>query len=173
VEGEAMSEEAGEAARAFTIDHRSARNGRVEVITGRERRRAWTTEQKLQIVGESLEAGASPIAVARRHDVGSGLLYTWRRQLVRGELGAVAQPPTPGFACVAVVPALAGAEMPSTVPPKPETGAVPPGEGASPVSLDQLENRIEIVLSSGVVVRVGATVDQGALCRVLAALVGR
>jgi hypothetical protein len=29
------------------------------------------------------------------------------------------------------------------------------------------------VLSSGVVVRVGATVDQGALCRVLAALVGR
>jgi transposase len=172
VEGEAMSE-AGEAAGAFTIDHRSARGGRVEVITGRGRRRAWTTEQKLQIVGESFEAGASPIAVARRHDIGSGLLYTWRQQLVRGELGAVAPRLTPGFACVEVVPTRAGAEMPSPVPPEPENGAAPPGGGAGLVSLSQREKRIEIVLSGGVVVRVGAAVDQGALCRVLAALAGR
>jgi len=143
------------------------------VITGRERRRAWTAEQKLQIVGESFEAGASPIAVARRHGIGSGLLYTWRQQLVRGELGAVAQQPTPGFARVEVVPTLAGAEMPAAVPREPEGGAAPPGGGASSASLGQPEDRIEIVLSSGVVVRVGTAVDQGALCRVLAALAGR
>ncbi len=173
VEGEAMSEEAGDPTETSTIDRRSARGGRVEVITGRERRRAWTTEQKLQIVGESFEAGASPIAVARRHGIGSGLLYTWRRQLDRGEVGTVAPQPTPGFARVEIVPTLAKAEMPSTVPPEPEDGAAPPGAETSSVSLGQPENRIEIVLSSGVVVRVGAAVDQGALCRVLAALAQR
>ncbi len=36
--------------------------------------------------------------------------------------------------------------------------------------LGQSDGRIEIVLTSGVVLRVGAAVDQGALCRVLAAL---
>src|SRR3712207_7662933 len=102
--GEAMSEEAGEPAEASTIDRRSAHGERVEVISGRERRRAWTTEQKLQIVAESLEAGASPIAVARRHGIGSGLLYTWRQQLVRGELGAVVPQSSPGFARVEIVP---------------------------------------------------------------------
>jgi transposase len=143
------------------------------VITGRERRRAWTTEQKLQIVGESFEAGASPIAVARRHGIGSGLLYTWRQQLVRGELGTVAPQPTPGFARVEVAPTLAGAEMPVAVSPGAEGGTSLPDGVASSSSPGDLEGRIEIVLSSGVVVRVGVAVDQGALCRVLAALSGR
>jgi transposase len=168
-----MSEEAGEPAETSTIDRKSARGGRVEVISGRERRRAWTTEQKLQIVGESFEAGASPIAVARRHGIGSGLLYTWRQQLVRGELGTIAPQPTPGFARVEVVPTLAGAGMPTALSSEPEGGTAPLGEEASSASPGHPEGRIEIVLSSGVVVRVGAAVDQGALCRVLAALSGR
>src|SRR3712207_2016833 len=125
-----MSEETGEPTEASTIDRKGARGGRVEVITGRERWRAWTTEQKLQIVGESLEAGASPIAVARRHGIGSGLLYTWRQQLLRGELGAVAQQTMPGFARVEVAPTLAGAEMPAAVPPEPEGRAAPLDGGA-------------------------------------------
>jgi transposase len=168
-----MSEGAGEPTEAPTIDRRSAHGGRVEVITGRERRRTWTTEQKLQIVGESFEAGASPIAVARRHGIGSGLLYTWRRQLVRGELGAVAPPPTPGFARVDVLPTLARAEMSAAAPPEPEAAAAALDGGASTALLGQPEDRIEIVLLSGVVVRVGAAVNQRALGRVLAALAGR
>ncbi len=63
--------------------------------------------------------------------------------------------------------------MPTVVPADPKGGAVPPDGGASSSSPGDLEGRIEIVLSSGVVVRVGAAVDQGALCRVLAALSGR
>jgi transposase len=173
VEGEAMSEAAGDPTEISTIDRRSARGERVEVITGRERRRTWTTEQKLQIVGESLEAGASPIAVARRHGIGSGLLYTWRQQLLRGELGAVAPQPTPRFARVDVLPAVARAEMPAAAAPEPEGAAAPLDGGASAASLGQPEDRIEIVLSSGVVVRVGAAVNQRALCRVLAVLAGR
>ena len=154
---------------ASTINRKSGHGERVEVISGRERRRAWTTEQKLQIVAESLEAGASPIAVARRHGIGSGLLYTWRQQMVRGELGAVVPQPTPGFACVEIVPTPASTAMPA-VAGEPEGEIAPSAEGLRLAILDQPDGRIEIVLASGVVVRVGAAVDQGALCRVLAAL---
>jgi transposase len=140
------------------------------VISGRERRRAWTAEQKLQIVAESFEVGASPIAVARRHGIGSGLLYTWRQQLVRGELGAVVPQPTSGFARVEIVPTPGGTEMPPAAPREPEGGIALPDGGTRLAILGQSDGQIEIVLASGVVVRVGAAVDQGALCRVLAAL---
>jgi transposase len=40
---------------------------RVEVITGRQRRRRWTAEEKTRIVAESLEADANISDVARRH----------------------------------------------------------------------------------------------------------
>ena len=168
-----MSEEEEDAKEASTINRRGGRGGLVEVISGRERRRAWTTEQKLQIVAESFEAGASPIAVARRHGIGSGLLYTWRQQLVRGELGTVVRQPTPGFARVEIVPTPAGTEMPAAMPREPEGGIAPPDGETRLAILGQSGGRIEIVLASGVVVRVDAAVDQGALCRVLAALSGR
>jgi transposase len=158
---------------ASTINRRSGRGGQVEVISGRERRRAWTAEQKLQIVAESFEVGASPIAVARRHGIGSGLLYTWRQQLVRGELGAVVPQPTSGFARVEIVPTPGGTEMPPAAPREPEGGIALPDGGTRLAILGQSDGRIEIVLASGVVVRVGAAVDQGALCRVLAALSDR
>jgi transposase len=166
-----MSEEDDALKGASTINRRSGRGGRVEVISGRERRRAWTTEQKLQIVAESCEAGASPIAVARRHGIGSGLLYTWRQQLVRGELGGVAPQPTSGFVRVELVPTPAETAMPAAR--EPAGGTVPPDGGTRLAILGQSDGPIEIVLASGVVVRVGAAVDQGALCRVLAALSGR
>jgi transposase len=54
---------------------------RVEVITGRQRRRRWTAAETTQIVAESLEAGANISDVARRCGVSRGLLTVWRRQL--------------------------------------------------------------------------------------------
>ncbi len=51
----------------------------IEVITGRERRRRWSIEEKLRIVGETFEPGASVGQVAARHEVYPGLLFTWRR----------------------------------------------------------------------------------------------
>ncbi len=165
-----MSEEDDDPKEASTINRKSGRAEQVEVISGRERRRAWTTEQKLQIVAESCEAGASPIAVARRYGIGSGLLYTWRQQLVRGELGTVVPEPTSGFARVEIVPTPAGTEMPAAAAREPAGGIAPPDRGTRLAILGQSDGRIEIVLTSGVVLRVGAAVDQGALCRVLAAL---
>ena len=60
--------------------HMSARSRRIEVFTGPERRR-WFIEQKWAIVVESYRDGASPTAVARRYDLNTGQLYTWRRRL--------------------------------------------------------------------------------------------
>jgi transposase len=56
---------------------------RIEVITGPERRRRWSREQKQAIVDESLSPRATPAAIARKHGIGTGQLYTWRRQLLR------------------------------------------------------------------------------------------
>ena len=48
-----------------------------------ERRRRWSDEEKLAILKETTESGA---VVARRHGLGTGQLYTWRRQLLKGAL---------------------------------------------------------------------------------------
>lgn len=45
---------------------------RVEVITGPERRRRWSAEQKRAIVAESLAPGAVVTEIARRAEIGSG-----------------------------------------------------------------------------------------------------
>ena len=45
-----------------------------------ERRRRWSDEEKLAILKETTEPGAIMAMVARRHEIGTGQLYTWRRQ---------------------------------------------------------------------------------------------
>jgi transposase len=57
---------------------------RLEIFTGAGRRRSWSAEQKVEIVAESLAAGASVSAVARRHGLTAQQLFTWRRQM-RGQ----------------------------------------------------------------------------------------
>lgn len=52
---------------------------RLEVFTGTGRRRAWTAEQKAQIVAESYESGETVCAVARRHALTAQQLFGWRR----------------------------------------------------------------------------------------------
>jgi transposase-like protein len=77
-------------------DHMSARNQRIEVITRGERRRRWSVEEKREIALESLEPDVSVSIVARRHGIGSGQLYTWRRQLLEGSLGPAPLQQIPG-----------------------------------------------------------------------------
>ena len=158
--GKTLPPRATEAEDAPTTNRMSVREAPIEVITRGERRRIWTPEQKREIVLESLEAAGSPIAVARRHGIGSGLLYTWRRQMVAGQLKALVPVP-PNFVPVAALPdgegaAAAGTPMPQAAP----SAAMPAGTPAS----------IEIVPLDGVTVRVDAAVDEAALRRVLAAL---
>ena len=148
-----------EAEDAPTITRMSVREQPVEVITRGERRRVWTDAQKHGIVLESLEPGGSPTTVARRHGIGTGLLYTWRRQMVEGQLKAL-MPTAPSFVSVAAVP---DGSVAAGDPPVPEAPcpAARPDAGAAP---------IEIVLPDGVMVRVSAVVEEVALRRVLAAL---
>jgi transposase len=54
----------------------------VAVLSGAERRRRWTSAEKLRIVEESFEIGATVTGVARRHDVHPNLLHGWRRLVV-------------------------------------------------------------------------------------------
>jgi transposase len=53
---------------------------RVEVITGRRRRREWSDEEKTRIVAESADLEVNISDVARRNGVSRGLLNVWRRK---------------------------------------------------------------------------------------------
>jgi len=71
---------------------------RVEVMSGPERRRRWSEEQKRAIVAEAFAPGASVSEVARRRDVVSGQIYRWRRELGGSAVGfaeVVVSPPPP------------------------------------------------------------------------------
>jgi transposase len=52
------------------------------VITGPERRRSWSDEQKLELLAEAFGPGGSVSEAARRADICASLLYRWR-QLMR------------------------------------------------------------------------------------------
>src|SRR5947209_16359052 len=69
----------------------TTRPRRIEVITGPDRRRRWSLEQKRAIVAESHRTDTSPAAVARRHGLNTGQLYTWRRQLRARSLPGLAR----------------------------------------------------------------------------------
>jgi transposase len=52
---------------------------RLEVFTGTGRRRAWTAEQKAQIVAESHAGSETVSGVARRYGLTPQQLFSWRR----------------------------------------------------------------------------------------------
>lgn len=54
--------------------------GRMEILTGVERRRDWSDEEKLSILQEAAEPDARIADVARRHDIRPHQIYTWRRK---------------------------------------------------------------------------------------------
>jgi transposase len=60
------------------------------VLTGPERRRKWPDELRRQILDEAFSADAVVADVARRYEVSTGLIYTWRR-------AALARGGSPGF----------------------------------------------------------------------------
>jgi transposase len=68
---------------------------RVEVLTGPERRRRWSAEQKRSIVEQAFAPGACLAEVARQADVRRGQIYRWRREL---------RTAAPGFAEVMIAP---------------------------------------------------------------------
>ena len=62
-----------------------------EIITDGGWRRRWAAAEKLRIVEETLEDGASLSVVARRNGVAPNLLYRWRRLMLEGGSVAVSE----------------------------------------------------------------------------------
>ncbi|MDE4601642.1 IS66-like element accessory protein TnpA [Sinorhizobium meliloti] len=57
--------------------------GRIEILTGVERRRVWTDGEKLRILDEVETSGSGVAEIARRHDILPQQIYTWRKKLGR------------------------------------------------------------------------------------------
>jgi transposase len=53
----------------------------MQIITGPERRRSWSEEQKRAIVAAAFAPGAIVADIARRADVCAGQIYRWRQEL--------------------------------------------------------------------------------------------
>jgi transposase len=130
----------------------------MEIITGVERRRRWRMEEKLRIVAEVEQPGASFPDVARRHAVSRGLLWNWRRQVRSGELLPEA---TPVF-----VPVQITAEPPIVDCPPAAMPAPSPSKKAAAAEAA----RIEIALPDGTCIRVGADIGLASLRRVITAV---
>ena len=118
----------------------------VEVQVRAVRRRNWSTEDKLRIVRETLLPGAVAKAVAERHGIGTGLLFTWRREMLATAMSGL-------------VPVEIGAETPRAEAPAPARTAGTPGV-------------IDVAFPSGATVRVSGCVDMAVLRSVLAELGG-
>jgi transposase len=122
---------------------------RIEVITGVERRREWSDEEKRTIIAESSQDGVVISDVARRHGLRPQQLFNWRNEFRKREAARLICGGTPAFAPVMIAddrPSAAAAE--------------------GPVSDAPL---IEIVLG-GATVRTRGSVDAKALTAVLRAV---
>ncbi len=141
---------------------KSALPERVEIRARPERRRRWSSAAKLAIVRETLAAGSTAQAVADRHGIGTGLIYTWRKQMLRAAMAS--------FAAVEIKPdvrmALPGSVEPAVALPPMSEPSSPPAVASS----SAMPGGIEVELPSGVRLRFGSDVDGPALQRILAAL---
>jgi len=135
--------------------------GTVEIITGHERRRRWSIEDKLRIVAETQEPGAQVREVAARHGVYPSLLFSWRRQVRDGVLGAPLRAPFVPVSLVTTEPAELSAHGASSM--------AACGSRAGPV---ESEAAVEITLPNGFRLRVDQRVDARALRRIVGALRG-
>jgi transposase len=138
---------------------------RIEVITGRRRRRRWRAEEKALIIAESFETDINISEVARRHGVARGLLTAWRRQFA-----TAARSKLPSFVPVQIdaVESSGGAVSEADHALPAQTGLL---EKALPVLPVMPRGIIEIEVS-GARVRVESGVELTALCTVLSALRG-
>ena len=133
---------------------------RMEIITGGGRRRSWSSEEKVRLVGEVAERGVAE--VARRYEVCRSLLYRWRRQMRGGELAGVTA--AAGFVPVRIAPG-----VPSVGKTKDEPPAAPAPLQSTLGSAASL-GLVEIVLGNGRVLRVAERIDPAVLARLAAAL---
>ncbi len=138
-------------------------SGRVEIITGPERRRRWSDEEKLQLVAEACRPGNSVSQVARQRGISASQLFGWRRQALAKGL-VTDHRPEPNAAPALTFAPVEVAEEPAT--PDAREEARPARRRKS----TRTSGMIEIELESGDRVRVEGCADAGLVARIIAAL---
>jgi transposase len=128
-----------------------------ELLSGPERRRRWSSEEKAGIVAEVMLPGATVTEIARRHGISRGLLYTWRREAGHRSASDGVASSLPDLVPVVIASA---DEAPKRSPMVPEQS----GMEAKPTG------RIEIALPGAVHVTVHGRVEERTLRAVLGAL---
>jgi transposase-like protein len=111
------------------------------------RRRRWRVPEARAALDALAASGLSVSAFAEREGLDEERLYRWRRRFARerkAEAGAVTPPATPPII-----------ELRAAPTPRPRHAET---------------ERVEIVLASGVVLRVAETIDPAGLARLVAAL---
>lgn len=138
-------------------------SGRVEIITGPERRRRWSDEEKLQLVSEACQAGNSVSQVARQRGINASQLFGWRRQaLAKGLISDNRSEPS-------AVPALTFAPVKVAE----EEATADAGEEVRPARRRKVSRgsaTIEIELKGGDRVRVEGSADAALVARIVSAL---
>ena len=88
-----------------------------EIISTVQRRRNWSTEEKVAILEAAFSKGGSVSAAADRFGVSRPLIYIWRKQVRNGELPGVAMTASgiAAFALVAISAPQSGAVAPLPV----------------------------------------------------------
>lgn len=126
----------------------------MQIVSRVSGRRRWTVDQKLAVLRDAFGPDGCVRVAVERHEVGSGSIYSWRRQAMSGVLGGIPKVTEPAFAEVTVT------EPPALM--APTTTTPPPRQ----VGLGQ----IAIELPSGVRLTMDASVDADALSRVIGVL---
>jgi transposase len=124
--------------------------GRIEILTGVERRRGWSDDQKRAILDEVASSGLGVSAVARRHDILPQQIYAWRRAF---RLAAKGDRDGPSFLPVTIV--AAAPEGP--VQPERSTGR------EKTTGRSARGGRIEIRCKGGRVLKFDSSLDPAAL----------
>lgn len=143
-----FSEDGSYEARKST--RKSSAGQTVDVRIRPVRRRSWSDEDKLRIVRETLEPGAIALAVAERHGLSTGLLFTWRKQMLAMAMS--------GFTPVEV---------------RQEALPAPPSAPVREMPVSAASGDLQVVLPGGAELRFSGTLTPGLLREVLAALGGR
>ena len=131
-----------------------------EIISRVERRRRWTSEQKVKILAEALEPGATVSAVADRNGIRRSQIYAWRRLAESGGIPGISlnglQEQVFAPVCIQAMPAAGAPAMA-----RPATTCRQGRPGA-----------IEIALPNGRIVRADEGIEPVRLARLVAALDG-
>jgi transposase len=137
-----------------------------EVINTVQRRRAWSTEEKVAILDAAFRKGGSVAAAADRFGVSRALVYIWRSRVRDGLMPGVTMTEAgiSAFSAVAVAHD-AGPEVASSPPAPVDRSCRDP-----PCRERRRSSAIEVRLVNGRTVKVDESIAPDVLARLVAAL---